>query len=234
METSKWQEIESAVREKFAANNMGLTEWRYCFPCTSFRPPRAHHCSVCNACVTRMDHHCPWVANCVGHNNHKLFWNFLFYSFFGCLMVTFHMGYSAIYVELSAFENNASFIIVLIFSGALVFSLGGLLGVHTYLLVNNLSTLEMEQLKPNNCFSNKRRKLLSTSERKQRLPLQLMFGVRVVPKPTSTRYKMVTDYKKNWTDTMGVSASKWLLPMIATDKTCDGYHWTLYPKVMTV
>ena len=183
MDTSKWQEIEHAVREKFAANNIGLTEWRYCFPCTSFRPPRAHHCSVCNACVTRMDHHCPWVANCVGHKNHKLFWNFLLNATIGCLIVAIHMGYSA-YNNLPTFQLNTSFIVVVIIAAALVLSLAGLLGVHTYLLLNNLSTLEMDQLKPINCFANKRRKLLSNSERKRKMPLQLLFGVKVIAEPS--------------------------------------------------
>lgn len=37
------------------------------------KPPRAHHCSVCNACVARMDHHCPWLGTCVGRRNHRFF-----------------------------------------------------------------------------------------------------------------------------------------------------------------
>ena len=29
-----------------------------CKKCISPKPPRAHHCSVCNKCVLKMDHHC--------------------------------------------------------------------------------------------------------------------------------------------------------------------------------
>ena len=40
----------------------------------NWKPVRAHHCKVCNACTLRMDHHCPWTVNCVGINSHKAFY----------------------------------------------------------------------------------------------------------------------------------------------------------------
>jgi hypothetical protein len=51
-----------------------------CRKCDSDKPPRTHHCSMCNACFLRMDHHCPWVVGCVGFRNHKYFLNFLVWT----------------------------------------------------------------------------------------------------------------------------------------------------------
>lgn len=59
------------------------------------KPPRTHHCRICNACVLRMDHHCPWINNCVGRYNQKHFLQFLFLTVIGCL-------YSAIFLILQS------------------------------------------------------------------------------------------------------------------------------------
>ena len=32
---------------------------KFCRKCRSFKPSRAHHCSICRRCVIKMDHHCP-------------------------------------------------------------------------------------------------------------------------------------------------------------------------------
>lgn len=45
---------------------------RMCRRCQSYKPPRAHHCSICKRCIIKMDHHCPWINNCVGIGNHKV------------------------------------------------------------------------------------------------------------------------------------------------------------------
>ncbi|KAF4400956.1 hypothetical protein CsatB_010799 [Cannabis sativa] len=53
----------------------------YCTRCQIGKPPRCHHCSVCQRCVLKMDHHCIWVVNCVGAQNYKFFLLFLLYTF---------------------------------------------------------------------------------------------------------------------------------------------------------
>jgi palmitoyltransferase ZDHHC3/7/25 len=57
---------------------------RFCKKCMTHKPPRAHHCRVCNKCVLRMDHHCVWINNCVGHGNYKAFFLFLTYVAVAC------------------------------------------------------------------------------------------------------------------------------------------------------
>ena len=37
-----------------------------CKKCMHPKPPRTHHCSVCDKCVLKMDHHCPWINGCIG------------------------------------------------------------------------------------------------------------------------------------------------------------------------
>jgi len=54
-------------------------EWTVCTRCETYRPPRAHHCRICQRCIRRMDHHCPWINNCVGERNQKYFLQFLVY-----------------------------------------------------------------------------------------------------------------------------------------------------------
>lgn len=58
--------------------------YKQCSKCKAGKPPRAHHCSICNRCINKMDHHCPWVNNCVGARNQKHFVLFLLYTQLQC------------------------------------------------------------------------------------------------------------------------------------------------------
>ena len=58
-----------------------------CKKCIAPKPPRTHHCSVCNTCILNMDHHCPWLNNSVGHHNHRHFFLYMVFMVMGCAFI---------------------------------------------------------------------------------------------------------------------------------------------------
>ncbi len=64
----------------------------FCHKCDINRPPRSHHCRVCNFCVLEYDHHCPWINGCVGYNNYRNFVLLIFYVMLGCCYGTYMLA----------------------------------------------------------------------------------------------------------------------------------------------
>jgi len=81
------------------AESAELKDMRECTKCDAMKPPRTHHCRLCNECILRMDHQydlfrgacffsfvhccssfsCPFTDSCIGFFNYKyyllsLFW----------------------------------------------------------------------------------------------------------------------------------------------------------------
>jgi hypothetical protein len=58
---TKYFPVERSERESYFDDG---TLWRHCKKCDNVKPPRSHHCNVCQQCVLNMDHHCPWYFLC--------------------------------------------------------------------------------------------------------------------------------------------------------------------------
>ncbi|XP_045509392.1 palmitoyltransferase ZDHHC16B [Colias croceus] len=73
-----------------------------CKKCISPKPPRTHHCSVCDKCILAMDHHCPWLNNCVGYFNARYFYLYMAYMVAGVTFVIvfgLDIGYVVIWIN---------------------------------------------------------------------------------------------------------------------------------------
>ena len=62
-------------------------------PCNGrWKPPRTHHCSICDVCRVGFDHHCPWVGNCITLSVMKEFTLMLFLTPLIFLILSFPLA----------------------------------------------------------------------------------------------------------------------------------------------
>ena len=78
-----------AKRETFLIglleNNEDLSQ--YCYKCYIKKDKLIRHCIICDKCYDDFDHHCYWINKCVAKKNYKLFFIFLFVTFFYLLVI---------------------------------------------------------------------------------------------------------------------------------------------------
>ena len=128
-----------------------------CRKCNGIKPPRAHHCSVCNKCCLKMDHHCPWIGNCIGFYNYKFFVNFLLFTVVLCLLVFLNSIPAfgrAMRVAKNSEDSHSTSIAVIVISAihglagfTFVVSVPVLLFFHMKLVTINSTTLESDVVK---------------------------------------------------------------------------------------
>ncbi|XP_035520717.1 palmitoyltransferase ZDHHC16B isoform X1 [Morone saxatilis] len=138
-------------------DKMNIPSVSICKKCITPKPPRTHHCSICNMCVLKMDHHCPWLNNCVGHFNHRYFFCFCLYMTLGCIYCSissrdlFMEAYSAIerYYQtpppteaLSETAASKSIIFLWVLTSSVAVALGGLTLWHVILISRGETSVE--------------------------------------------------------------------------------------------
>jgi len=125
---------------------------RWCRKCVKVKPDRCHHCRICQRCVLKMDHHCPWINNCVGYYNYKFFYLFITYA----LLILFWVSATSFINFIRSVASpdvlepgSDSFMIVFCWLYCTLFgvALGGFCTFHTYLLLQNFTTIELVEKK---------------------------------------------------------------------------------------
>ncbi|XP_078440232.1 putative protein S-acyltransferase 12 [Wolffia australiana] len=169
------------------ANAERTSGTRYCTRCRNYKPPRCHHCSVCQQCVLKMDHHCIWVVNCVGARNYKSFCLFLMYAFLETCLDTvvlvprFIKFFQEAQSHSTSPSNLAVVFLAFVLNLAFALSLLCFLIMHTSLLLSNTTTIEVYE--------------------KRGLP----------------RWKYDLGKRKNFEQVFGTNRALWLFPLYTSD-----------------
>eukprot|EP00928_Gymnodinium_smaydae_P020821 TRINITY_DN18051_c0_g1_i1.p1 TRINITY_DN18051_c0_g1~~TRINITY_DN18051_c0_g1_i1.p1 ORF type:complete len:370 (-),score=18.59 TRINITY_DN18051_c0_g1_i1:189-1190(-) len=124
-----------------------------CTKCIKLKPPRCHHCSICQRCVLKMDHHCPWINNCVGHGNYRHFCLFMLFLAMSCafVVVNFWGPFRETLVPYrqrtaSKFPRSGRQLLLTSFMicCSILVALSILGGFHIYLVLTNQTTIEFQ------------------------------------------------------------------------------------------
>ena len=189
-----------------------------CQKCDGFKPPRAHHCHVCQRCVLAMDHHCPWMANCIGFYNYRYFVLTLVYLVIGCFFCTvvaaFEYSIPAKLLQGTSAEVPKYVFFVFFLCSCAGLAVGFLLLWHLYLILSGQTTIEFYQ-----------RRSSTPSSRRTRSSAKSWYKISMFQPPLESN-----DYDlgpaQNWARVFGESsgAFSWLLPSLKLPPG-DGITW---------
>lgn len=141
-------------KKKLVNHNGYMKRISKCDSCFIIKPFRSSHCPDCDNCVLRFDHHCPWIGNCVAIRNYKYFYIFLFLlniqSIYLMICSIFHVVTSTKDVLSKSNSFNTSIgmshslgsLFVIFYCFIKMLFITGLIGYHSYLVSNNITTKE--------------------------------------------------------------------------------------------
>ena len=193
-----------------------------CSKCDRIRPPRTHHCSVLKSCVYRYDHYCPWIYNCVGYGNFKFFYLFLFHVFLVDMffvLVSIPVFRYALSLSVTDVANlylpgsqRPQVVMSFVLAAAVEIAMAGFLGLHTFLLLTNQTTMEWAT----GGYSRRFEGTLRQQAKFQRNPYDL-------------------GLKRNWQQVMGNRGWwKWAFSFLHKDEARDGEIVPSFPTVGVV
>jgi palmitoyltransferase ZDHHC9/14/18 len=146
----RYHAVNCPVKQQVSLPDGRVVGIRYCYSCCIYRGPRTHHCGICDNCVDQFDHHCPWTGTCIGWRNYRSFLAFIHsLNLTAMLLVVF-----AVVVTCDVSKRRRLSVLssmkVLHWAPAVILgyvflavnSVTGLLLVHWYLIVHNLTTAE--------------------------------------------------------------------------------------------
>lgn len=190
----------------------GETCLRWCGKCHVWKPDRCHHCSSCKTCFLRMDHHCPWFSCCIGFKNHKFFVQFLLYVFSFCGVVFICSAYLLyLFFKNEQYQNDQYLSLTLVFLAVVSLAFFICVGVFAafliYMLLQNLTTIEFQDLRWNYLGDHSAEYVYDSHGKKKKVSNFYDLGV-----------------TRNWMAIMGKSWYQWLLPVAVTDEDLRGYN----------
>merc|ERR1712080_587064 len=142
-ENNNYDEFNSIIREEIEMRIKRKN--RICGRCKNYKPPRSHHCSICDRCYFKMDHHYVWFGICINFVNYKYFLVFLLATLVADVFKITIFFIDFLIVSLDN-EKLVNYIVVLSLSGVELFIVVSLLIFHLYLLSNNETSIDYHAL----------------------------------------------------------------------------------------
>ncbi|KRH95261.1 putative DHHC-type Zn-finger protein [Pseudoloma neurophilia] len=200
-----YQEIESKKRKML----------KKCDVCQTYKPPRAHHCTICNKCFLKYDHHCLFLGVCIAFYNYKFFYLFSLTSIIYNIFVITLLMINLLRNKILKTNPKVHFIMCILSSSIiLIFCLKKLIK-HSFNISRNETTTEAISL---DAFYRGDQGLVYIFQEGLLVTQEEIFD-----RPVMNPYNLgVTE---NWLQIFGNEWNTWLLPISTTPG--DGIN---YPK----